>query len=157
MAWALLNLAMAHKQWTRFGRVTNSMLLVNAFELLYVADGLWNEARVRAARALGAHSSGGLLCVLLFLEQGAAFHHGDEPLMHASTSNSVGGFKRFHCLVSVKAQALACVVERLHAALQAIRCTLCNMASCRAVTAAVRPGSCRGVCDQHQSITVVDP
>lgn len=43
IGWVLINLAMAHKQWTQFGRVTNSMVIVNCFHLLYVADGLWFE------------------------------------------------------------------------------------------------------------------
>lgn len=36
IGWALVNLAMAHKQYTRLGYITNSMLLTNAFQLYYV-------------------------------------------------------------------------------------------------------------------------
>jgi len=46
IGWALINLGMAHKQWTSLGRVTNSMVLVNVFQLYYVADALWNEASI---------------------------------------------------------------------------------------------------------------
>jgi len=43
IAWVLLNLGCAHKQFTRTGAVSAPMLLVNAFHFLYVADGLWFE------------------------------------------------------------------------------------------------------------------
>jgi hypothetical protein len=46
IGWAVLNLAMAYKQYTRLGYVTNSMLLVNAFELYYIVDALWNEKAI---------------------------------------------------------------------------------------------------------------
>lgn len=43
IGWGLLNLSFAYQQWVTLGRVTNSMLLVNAFELWYIVDGLVNE------------------------------------------------------------------------------------------------------------------
>eukprot|EP00877_Chromochloris_zofingiensis_P005131 jgi/Chrzof1/14619/Cz09g09210.t1 len=46
IGWALLNLAMAYKQYKQLGYVTNSMLLVNIFELWYIADGLYNEKSI---------------------------------------------------------------------------------------------------------------
>ncbi|CAD7700135.1 unnamed protein product [Ostreobium quekettii] len=46
IGWAIINLAMAHKQLQVLGRVTNSMVLVNAFQLLYVVDGLWFERSI---------------------------------------------------------------------------------------------------------------
>jgi hypothetical protein len=39
--WALVNLGMAHRQLTQHGHVTNSMVLVNAFQLYYIVDALW--------------------------------------------------------------------------------------------------------------------
>ncbi|GFR49051.1 hypothetical protein Agub_g11077 [Astrephomene gubernaculifera] len=46
IGWALLNLGMAHKQLSTHGSLSNSMLLVNAFQLYYVADAVWNERSV---------------------------------------------------------------------------------------------------------------
>mmetsp|Transcript_33631 Transcript_33631/g.74457 ORF Transcript_33631/g.74457 Transcript_33631/m.74457 type:complete len:429 (+) Transcript_33631:84-1370(+) len=46
IGWALLNLAMMHKQRTHLGYITNSMMLTNAFQLYYVVDALWNEAAI---------------------------------------------------------------------------------------------------------------
>lgn len=46
MAWLLLNLAMAHKQQQQLGYVTNTMILINFFQLYYIVDGLWNEAAI---------------------------------------------------------------------------------------------------------------
>jgi Ergosterol biosynthesis ERG4/ERG24 family len=42
----VINLAMAHKQWQRLGRITNSMLLVNVFQFIYVLDSLWFERAI---------------------------------------------------------------------------------------------------------------
>jgi Delta14-sterol reductase len=36
---------MACEQFVRLGYLTDSMVLVNLFQLLYVADGLYNEVR----------------------------------------------------------------------------------------------------------------
>ena len=46
IGWGLLNLAMAYHQYKQQGYVSNSMLLVNAFELWYIADGLYNEPSI---------------------------------------------------------------------------------------------------------------
>ena len=46
IGWLVINLGMAHKQVQQLGYVTNSMLLVNAFQLYYVVDSVWNEAAI---------------------------------------------------------------------------------------------------------------
>lgn len=46
IGWGLLNLAFAYQQYLKLGYVTNSMLLVNAFELWYIADALYNEKSI---------------------------------------------------------------------------------------------------------------
>ncbi|KAG2485661.1 hypothetical protein HYH03_015633 [Edaphochlamys debaryana] len=46
IGWALLNLGLAHKQLTTTGSLSNSMLLVNAFQLYYIVDALWNERSI---------------------------------------------------------------------------------------------------------------
>jgi hypothetical protein len=46
IGWALLNLSFAYAQYKQLGYVTNAMLLVNAFELWYIADGLFNERAI---------------------------------------------------------------------------------------------------------------
>ena len=40
---------MACEQYTRLGTVTDSMWLINIFQILYVADGLYNEVRLLPA------------------------------------------------------------------------------------------------------------
>jgi len=46
IGWAVLNAAMAAKQHQTFGSVSVSMIMVNAFQLIYVIDALWNEAAI---------------------------------------------------------------------------------------------------------------
>ncbi|TPX41865.1 hypothetical protein SeLEV6574_g05880 [Synchytrium endobioticum] len=46
IGWVLLNAAFAAKQYVELGRVTDSMVLVNVFQLYYVIDALWHEAAV---------------------------------------------------------------------------------------------------------------
>lgn len=46
IGWAVVNLAMAHKQYKDLGYVTNSMVLVNVFQLYYVLDALWCEPSI---------------------------------------------------------------------------------------------------------------
>jgi hypothetical protein len=46
IGWALLNMSFAYAQYKRAGGVSNSMLLVNAFELWYIADGVYNERAI---------------------------------------------------------------------------------------------------------------
>ena len=43
---AVLNAAMAAKQYQNFGSVSVAMMLVNLFQLTYVVDALWNEVSV---------------------------------------------------------------------------------------------------------------
>ncbi len=33
IGWTIINLGLAHKQWTTMGRVTNSVILVNLFQV----------------------------------------------------------------------------------------------------------------------------
>ncbi|KAI9209915.1 ergosterol biosynthesis ERG4/ERG24 [Polychytrium aggregatum] len=44
--WAILNLSYAAKQYHELGRVTNSMILVQIFEIYYVLDALINEEAI---------------------------------------------------------------------------------------------------------------
>lgn len=46
IGWALLNLGMAAKQIEITGQLSGSMFLVNAFQLIYVWDALYNEAAI---------------------------------------------------------------------------------------------------------------
>ncbi|NXW79814.1 7-dehydrocholesterol reductase isoform X2 [Hirundo rustica] len=44
VAWTLINLSFAAKQQELYGEVTNSMILVNVLQGIYVLDFFWNEA-----------------------------------------------------------------------------------------------------------------
>ncbi|XP_053109799.1 7-dehydrocholesterol reductase isoform X2 [Hemicordylus capensis] len=44
VAWTLINLSYAAKQQELYGQVTNSMILLNVLQALYVVDFFWNEA-----------------------------------------------------------------------------------------------------------------
>jgi len=44
VAWTLINFSFAYKQYESIGHVTNSMVLVNLFQLLYVLYFFWKEA-----------------------------------------------------------------------------------------------------------------
>jgi 7-dehydrocholesterol reductase len=44
VAWTLINLSFASTQYVRYGHVTNSMLLVNLFQFLYVIYFFWKES-----------------------------------------------------------------------------------------------------------------
>ncbi|XP_027685940.2 7-dehydrocholesterol reductase isoform X4 [Chelonia mydas] len=44
VAWTLINLSYAAKQQELYGQVTNSMILVNVLQGIYVLDFFWNEA-----------------------------------------------------------------------------------------------------------------
>lgn len=46
IGWAVINLAMAHKQYAELGYITNAVVLVNVFHLYYVVDALWNERAI---------------------------------------------------------------------------------------------------------------
>jgi 7-dehydrocholesterol reductase len=43
IAWTLINISYAAAQFNRYGKVTNSMILVNFLHIVYVADFFWNE------------------------------------------------------------------------------------------------------------------
>jgi len=45
IAWSLINISNAAAQYYRFGKVTNSMMLVNYIQAVYVIDFFWNENR----------------------------------------------------------------------------------------------------------------
>lgn len=44
VAWTLINISFAATQYARYGVVTNSMMLVNFFQMLYVVYFFWKEA-----------------------------------------------------------------------------------------------------------------
>lgn len=46
IGWVVLNLGMAHKQLGQLGRITPALLLINAFQFLYVLDALWCERAI---------------------------------------------------------------------------------------------------------------
>lgn len=46
IGWTVLNLALAAKQYQSTGTLTNSMILVVAFQAYYVIDALWNERAI---------------------------------------------------------------------------------------------------------------
>jgi hypothetical protein len=46
IGWTILNIALAAKQFSVIGKVTNSMILVVLFEGYYVVDALWNEKAI---------------------------------------------------------------------------------------------------------------
>eukprot|EP01024_Parvocaulis_polyphysoides_P051525 TRINITY_DN5077_c0_g2_i3.p2 TRINITY_DN5077_c0_g2~~TRINITY_DN5077_c0_g2_i3.p2 ORF type:complete len:376 (-),score=23.95 TRINITY_DN5077_c0_g2_i3:444-1571(-) len=46
IGWVVLNLGMLAKQYSKLGRVTNSMMLINTFQLIYVLDALWFEQSI---------------------------------------------------------------------------------------------------------------
>lgn len=43
LLWVFINLAMAHHQWLKFGRISDSMLLVCVFQGYYVIEGIFYE------------------------------------------------------------------------------------------------------------------
>lgn len=46
IGWLLLNFGFMHEQYARLGFITKPMVLVNAFQLMYVVDALWNEPAI---------------------------------------------------------------------------------------------------------------
>jgi len=46
IGWGVLNASCALKQYRETGQVTNSMYLVNAFQLIYIVDALWFEQAI---------------------------------------------------------------------------------------------------------------
>lgn len=45
IGWLIMDLCMLAKQYLDLGRITNSMILVVAFQALYIVDALYNEVR----------------------------------------------------------------------------------------------------------------
>ena len=44
VAWSVINMSYAWKQYELYGFVTNSMILVNVLQAIYILDFFWNEA-----------------------------------------------------------------------------------------------------------------
>ncbi|PWN28998.1 hypothetical protein BDZ90DRAFT_231001 [Jaminaea rosea] len=62
--WCLLDISCACHQYVRLhGKVTDSMLLVNAFHILYVVDSLWNEAAILTTMDITTDGFGFMLSV----------------------------------------------------------------------------------------------
>lgn len=61
--WILLNIAMACEQYVRNGLVTDSMILINVFQILYVADGLYNEPAILTTMDITTDGFGFMLAV----------------------------------------------------------------------------------------------
>lgn len=53
IGWVVINIAMALRELENFGSISASMLLVNVFQFLYVADALYSEVRSAGACAPG--------------------------------------------------------------------------------------------------------
>ncbi|KZT36640.1 ERG4/ERG24 ergosterol biosynthesis protein [Sistotremastrum suecicum HHB10207 ss-3] len=61
--WAIINFAMACEQYTRLGAVTDSMVLINAFQFFYVADALYNEPSVLTTMDITTDGFGFMLAI----------------------------------------------------------------------------------------------
>lgn len=61
--WVIINLAMAHHQHLKYGYVTNSMILVTAFQNFYVFEGIFNESKLVSSMDI---TTDGLGFMLLF-------------------------------------------------------------------------------------------
>jgi protein-S-isoprenylcysteine O-methyltransferase Ste14 len=62
MLWVVINASLAAKQYQLHGRVTTPMLLVNAFQLLYVADYFFHEEAVLTTWDIKHERFGWMLC-----------------------------------------------------------------------------------------------
>lgn len=84
IGWAMLNLSFAYQQYTSLGYVTNSMLLVNLFELWYIADALYNERSILTTMDITTDGFGfmlafGDLCWVPFTFSTQARYLADHP------------------------------------------------------------------------------
>jgi protein-S-isoprenylcysteine O-methyltransferase Ste14 len=61
MGWVILDLIMAAQQYERHGAVTTPMILVVAFQFLYVADYFWNEEAILSTWDIRAERFGWML------------------------------------------------------------------------------------------------
>ncbi len=60
--WVVINASLAARQYQLFGRVTAPILLVNAFQLLYVADYFFNEEAILTTWDIRHERFGWMLC-----------------------------------------------------------------------------------------------
>jgi delta14-sterol reductase len=60
--WVLINLSFAAKQYQLYGRVTTPMILVNAFQFLYVADYFYHEEAILTTWDIKHENFGWMLC-----------------------------------------------------------------------------------------------
>jgi len=61
IGWVVLDLCMAASQLQELGHITNSMILVCAFHLIYVVDGLWYEPAILTTMDITADGFGFML------------------------------------------------------------------------------------------------
>ncbi|ORX82951.1 delta14-sterol reductase [Basidiobolus meristosporus CBS 931.73] len=61
IGWALINFSFACQQYEVMGRVTNSMILVNLFELWYVFDAIYNEPAILSTMDITSDGFGWML------------------------------------------------------------------------------------------------
>jgi len=61
--WILLNISAACEQYTRTGGITDSMVLINVFQFIYVADGLYNEPAILTTMDITTDGFGFMLAV----------------------------------------------------------------------------------------------
>lgn len=61
IGWVLLNMSMAAKQYELHGHVTNSMLIINVFQFIYVFDALFNEPLILTTMDIATDGFGWML------------------------------------------------------------------------------------------------
>ncbi|KAH3687886.1 hypothetical protein WICPIJ_001103 [Wickerhamomyces pijperi] len=62
LLWLLLNLSCMHHQWLTLGRVTDSMILLNVMQSIYIFDGVLNEDGVLTMMDVTTDGFGYMLC-----------------------------------------------------------------------------------------------
>lgn len=108
-AWTLINLCFAATQYHRFGFVSNSMLILNLLQAIYVLDFFWNEGwYLRTIDIchdhLGFYLSWGDLCWLPFMYtlQGLFLSSHPVQLSKAGCAGvlalGLGGYALFRCV-----------------------------------------------------------
>ncbi|KAK9861385.1 hypothetical protein WJX84_004547 [Apatococcus fuscideae] len=108
IGWALLDLAIMHRQWTQQGAVSLSMALVCLFQIWYVADSLWFEPAILTTMDITTEGFGFMLAFgdlvwvpfTYCLQPLYILHHPQDP-----THPSVAGLqtlptKRGTCLIT---------------------------------------------------------
>lgn len=61
--WMILDICMAVKQYTLIGRITDSMILVQIFQAIYVFDAMYNEAGILTQMDITTDGFGFMLAV----------------------------------------------------------------------------------------------